>query len=275
MKATISLLFFQVGILAQYCIGPYVSIQALAGINLILPITFVLTFIFLPESPYFYLKQDRSERAERSLRNLRSGDIRTELKNIELNVQVDMKNKGTWSDLITEATNRKALWLSIGIFTIQQLCGSAAVVAYAQTIFSKTANTIQPHHQSIVLGCVQVATCTVSVLLVDRVGRKPLLLLSALGVGLMNGTVGTFFFFQDYQKANVSSVDWIPMAALIVYIVCYAIGLSTVPYVIIGEMFPTNVKLYASCIAHIYTGIAMFTVQKLFTVRIIYFLTYL
>lgn len=263
--------FFQVGILAQYCIGPYVSIQALAGINLILPITFVLTFIFLPESPYFYLKQDRSERAERSLRNLRSGDIRTELKNIDLNVQEDMKNKGTWSDLITEATNRKALWLSIGIFTIQQLCGSAAVVAYAQTIFSKTANTIEPHHQSIVLGCVQVATCTVSVLLVDRVGRKPLLLLSALGVGLMNGTVGTFFYFQDYQKANVSSVDWIPMAALIVYIVCYAIGLSTVPYVIIGEMFPTNVKLYASCIAHIYTGIAMFTVQKLFTVSMIYF----
>ncbi|XP_026319446.1 facilitated trehalose transporter Tret1-like isoform X2 [Hyposmocoma kahamanoa] len=264
--STMITLMNKVGILAQYCIGPYVSIQALAGINLILPITFVLTFIFLPESPYFYLKQDRSERAERSLRNLRSGDIRTELKNIELNVQVDMKNKGTWSDLITEATNRKALWLSIGIFTIQQLCGSAAVVAYAQTIFSKTANTIQPHHQSIVLGCVQVATCTVSVLLVDRVGRKPLLLLSALGVGLMNGTVGTFFFFQDYQKANVSSVDWIPMAALIVYIVCYAIGLSTVPYVIIGEMFPTNVKLYASCIAHIYTGIAMFTVQKLFTV---------
>lgn len=270
-RTNISFLFFQVGILAQYCIGPYVSIQALAGINLILPITFVLTFIFLPESPYFYLKQDRSERAERSLRNLRSGDIRTELKNIDLNVQEDMKNKGTWSDLITEATNRKALWLSIGIFTIQQLCGSAAVVAYAQTIFSKTANTIEPHHQSIVLGCVQVATCTVSVVLVDRVGRKPLLLLSALGVGLMNGTVGTFFFFQDYQKANVSSVDWIPMAALIVYIICYAIGLSTVPYVILGEMFPTNVKLYASCIAHIYTGIAMFTVQKLFTVRMIYF----
>lgn len=269
------MLTFQVGILAQYCIGPYVSIQALAGVNLILPITFVLTFIFLPESPYFYLKQDRSERAERSLTNLRSGDIRIEMKNIELNVQEDMKNQGTWSDLITEATNRKALWLSIGIFTIQQLCGSAAVVAYAQTIFSKTANTFQPHHQSIVLGCVQVATCTVSVLLVDRVGRKPLLILSALGVGLMNGTVGTFFFFQDYQKANVSSVDWIPMAALIVYIVCYAIGLSTVPYVIIGEMFPTNVKLYASCIAHIYTGIAMFTVQKLFTVRMFYFSTYL
>lgn len=186
-----------------------------------------------------------------------------------MNVQDDMKNKGSWSDLVTEATNKKALWLCLGIFTIQQLCGSAAVVAYAQTIFSKTANNIQPHHQSVVLGCVQVATCTVSVLLVDRVGRRPLLLLSALGVCLMNGTVGTFFFFQDYQKANISSVDWIPMAALMVYIVCYAIGLSTVPYVIIGEMFPTNVKLYASCIAHIYTGFAMFSVQKLFTVCMI------
>lgn len=257
--------------------------QTLAAINLILPITFVITFIFLPESPYYYLKFERSERAERSLRNLRSGDIRTELKNIELNVQEDMKNRGTWGDLISEATNRKAMWITLGVFTIQQLCGSAAVVAYAQVIFNCTtspvnsnvtllknvtvAAPIEPYQESIILGCVQVATCILSVILVDRVGRKPLLLLSALGVGLMNGTIGTYFYFDHVNKAAVEHLHWLPLAALLVYIVCYAIGLSTVPYVIIGEMFPTNVKLYASCVAHIYTGISMFAVQKLFQVR--------
>lgn len=254
--------------------------RVLASINLILPITFIITFIFLPESPYYYLKFERSERAERSLRNLRSGDIRTELKNIEINVQEDMKNRGTWADLLTEATNRKAMWICLGVFTIQQLCGSAAVVAYAQVIFNCTAGQssvsnatseavstpIEPYQESIILGCVQVATCVLSVILVDRVGRKPLLLLSALGVGLMNGTIGTYFFFDITQEGSVSSLGWLPLASLLVYIVCYAIGLSTVPYVIIGEMFPTNVKLYASCIAHIYTGISMFAVQKLFQV---------
>ncbi|CAK1601833.1 unnamed protein product [Parnassius mnemosyne] len=238
--STLITLMNKVGILAQYCIGPFVSMRTLAAINLILPISFVITFIFLPESPYYYLKFERSERAERSLRSLRTDDIRLELKNIEINVQEDMKNKGSWGDLIFEATNRKAMWISIGVFTIQQLCGSAAVVAYAQIIFKSTESKIDPYQESIILGCVQVATCTLSVILVDRVGRKPLLLLSALGVGLMN--------------------------AIVVYIICYAIGLSTVPYVIIGEMFPTNVKLYASCVAHIYTGISMFAVQKLFQV---------
>ncbi|CAG9796725.1 unnamed protein product [Diatraea saccharalis] len=277
--STLITLMNKVGILAQYCIGPFVTMQTLAGINLILPITFVITFLFLPESPYYYLKFERSERAERSLRNLRTGDIRTELKNIEINVQEDMKNRGTWSDLITEATNRKAMWISLGIFTIQQLCGSAAVVAYAQVIFNCTtqgtqvvnatteaAATIEPYQESIILGCVQVATCVLSVILVDRVGRKPLLLLSALGVGLMNGTIGTYFFFDITYKGSVASLGWLPLVSLLIYIVCYAIGLSTVPYVIIGEMFPTNVKLYASCIAHIYTGISMFAVQKLFQV---------
>lgn len=260
----------------------------LAGINLILPITFVLSFIFLPESPYYYLKYERSERAERSLTNLRSGDIRTELKSIELNVQEDMKNRGTWGDLVTEDTNRKAMWITLGIFTIQQLCGSAAVVAYAQTIFNYAMTpsnltlpngtivtnesvgvTLQPYQESIILGCVQVATCVLSVILVDRVGRKPLLLLSALGVGLMNATIGTYFYFDHTNPAVLTSLNWLPLASLLVYIVCYAIGLSTVPYVIIGEMFPTNVKLYASCVAHIYTGISMFAVQKLFQVRLI------
>lgn len=276
---------FQVGILAQYCIGPFVSMQTLAAINLILPVSFVITFIFLPESPYYYLKFERSERAERSLRNLRSGDIRTELKSIELNVQEDMKNRGTWGDLISEATNRKAMWITLGIFTIQQLCGSAAVVAYAQVIFNCTTSPVnttallnstvttgglEPYHESIILGCVQVATCVLSVILVDRVGRKPLLLLSALGVGLMNGTIGTYFYFDHVNKGAVAHLHWLPLAALLVYIVCYAIGLSTVPYVIIGEMFPTNVKLYASCVAHIYTGISMFAVQKLFQVRMLF-----
>lgn len=256
--------------------------RTLAAINLILPVTFVITFLFLPESPYYYLKFERSERAERSLRNLRSGDIRLELKNIELNVQEDMKNRGTWGDLVTEATNRKAMWITLGIFTIQQLCGSAAVVAYAQVIFNCTTGGIsnvtavnstapttaplEPYQESIILGSMQVATCILSVILVDRVGRKPLLLLSALGVGLMNGALGTYFFFDVTNKSIVASLHWLPLASLMVYIVCYAIGLSTVPYVIIGEMFPTNVKLYASCIAHIYTGVFMFAVQKLFQV---------
>ncbi|CAH0695096.1 unnamed protein product [Spodoptera exigua] len=282
--STLITLMNKVGILAQYCIGPFVSMQTLAAINLILPVSFVLTFIFLPESPYYYLKFERSQRAERALRCLRSGDIRTELKSIELNVQEDMKNRGTWADLVTEATNRKAMWITLGIFTIQQLCGSAAVVAYAQVIFNCTtspvgtnvtagpenatvaSSSIQPYQESIILGCVQVATCVLSVILVDRVGRKPLLLLSALGVGLMNGTIGTYFYFDHSNSASVAHLHWLPLAALLIYIVCYAIGLSTVPYVIIGEMFPTNVKLYASCIAHIYTGVSMFAVQKLFQV---------
>lgn len=242
--------------------------RTLAAINLILPISFVLSFIFLPESPYFYLKFERSERAETALRNLRSGDIRLELKNIEINVQEDMKNRGTWGDLLTEATNRKAMWISLGVFTVQQYCGSAAIVAYAEEIFKQAEGHILPYQESIILGCVQVATCVLSVILVDRVGRKPLLLLSALGVGLMNGTIGTYFYFLKSDKSAVEHLHWIPITALLVYIVCYAIGLSTVPYVIIGEMFPTNVKLYASCVAHIYTGISMFAVQKLFQVSI-------
>ncbi|XP_046968054.1 facilitated trehalose transporter Tret1-2 homolog [Vanessa cardui] len=264
--STLITLMNKVGILAQYCIGPFVSMRTLAAINMILPISFVITFIFLPESPYYYLKFERSERAERSLRKLRSGDIRLELKNIEVSVQEDMKNRGTWCDLISEATNRKALWISLGIFTIQQLCGSAAVVAYAQVIFQVTGSHIEPYQESIILGCVQVATCCLSVVLVDRLGRKPLLLLSALGVGLMNGTIGTYFYFYFSNKTNVEHLHWLPITAILIYIVCYAIGLSTVPYVIIGEMFPTNVKLYASCVAHIYTGFSMFAVQKLFQV---------
>lgn len=265
--ATLITLMNKLGILMQYCIGPFVSMKTLATINLSIPIMFVLTFAWLPESPYYYAQNGQMDKAEQSLRRLRDGDVRNELKEIEYNIQEDMRNKGSWGDLFIDPSNRKTLWIILGIFTIQQWCGSAAVVAYAQNFFSNTRSGLHAHEQSIILGCVQVITATTSFLLVDKLGRKPLLLVSSLGVALMNALIGAYFVLSNEIGPTVTDyISWLPLMAILVYIIAYAIGLSTVPYVITAEMFPANVKSLASCFAHIYTGVSMFAVQKLYQV---------
>lgn len=241
----------------------------LAWFNLVIPTVFFLTFIWLPESPYYYVKMNRNAEAKDALRRLRSSDENTlkhEMKKIEMTVSEDMKERGKWIDLIRVVGNRKALKITLVLFATQQVCGSAAVISYAQTIFKQAEGKVDASDASIILGSVQLFVAGSSFFLVDRVGRKPLLIVSSLGVCIMNTIIGAYFFFKDYKEVNMESVGLLPIFAIVIYIIAYTIGLSTVPMAVTSEMFPTNVKSYATCVLQLFVGLSTFTVTKLYQV---------
>jgi MFS family permease len=106
--------FMQVGIVAGilyvYCIGPYVSFIAFQYICLIIPIVFVVTFYFMPESPAFYISKGRKSDAIKSLKYLRGKSaegIQEELDIITASVEESMKNKGTLADIFNNSGNVK------------------------------------------------------------------------------------------------------------------------------------------------------------------------
>lgn len=241
--------------------------KALAGFNLTIPILFFMTFIWMPESPYYYVKKDDNVAGLRALKRLRvklnNGD---EMKKIKTTVAEDMKNKGKFMDLVADPSNRKALSITLVLFATQQFCGSAAVITYAQKIFTEAGGKIDASEASIILGCVQVIVAASAVFLVDRVGRRPLLIISSLGVCVMNVVIGSYFFFKDYLSYDMQTVGLLPVFGIVAYIVLYTVGLSTVPMAVTSEMFPTNVKSHATSVLQIFVGLTTFTVTKLFQV---------
>lgn len=99
-----------IGILYVYCIGPYVSFVAFQYICLIIPLLFIATFYFMPDSPHFYISKGRKADAMKALMYLRgksSEGVQDELDQIQASVEESMKNKGTLADIFNNSGNVK------------------------------------------------------------------------------------------------------------------------------------------------------------------------
>lgn len=265
--ATFITVMSKFGILTQYSIGPYVSMMGLASFNIIIPILFVLLFSVMPESPYYYFKIGNPENAEKSLRRLRGKTyFREELDTMALVVNENMKQKGRWKDLLKIRGNRRGLIILMGIYFTQQFCGSTAIISYAQQIFGAAGGGFGAKESCILFGSVQLLTATISSQLVDRLGRKPLLLISSCGVGLSNIIIGAYFYMKHAESEYIVNLRFIPIVVIPIFIFSYTIGLATVPFAITSEIFPTNIKSKATCIIQIFAALMTFAVTKLYQV---------
>ncbi|KPJ11683.1 Facilitated trehalose transporter Tret1 [Papilio machaon] len=265
--ATLITVMSKFGILSQYCIGPYVSMLGLASFNISIPILFVVTFSAMPESPYYHLKSGQHNLAEISLKKLRGrGFMREELDCMSHLVNENMKEKSRWKDLVTVGGNKKGLIILLGIYFTQQFCGSTAIIAYAQQIFGAAEGGLGAKESCILFGTVQLLTSAISSQLVDRLGRKPLLLVSSCGVGIANIIIGAYFFMKHENSEYVVNLSYIPVIVIPIFIFSYTIGLATVPFAITSEIFPTNIKSKATCVIQIFVALMTFAVTKLYQV---------
>lgn len=267
ISAQVFIHWFQFGILSQYCIGPYVTMLGLASFNIAIPILFVVTFSTMPESPYYYIKSGQKQEAESSLRKLRGKSyVREELESMSSLVSENMKEKSRWKDLFRVGGNRRGLMILMGIYFTQQFCGSTAIISYAQQIFGAAEGGMGAKESCILFGTVQLLTSAMSSQLVDRLGRKPLLLISSCGVGLSNIIIGAYFFLKSQNSDVIISLKFIPNVVIPIFIFSYTIGLATVPFAITSEIFPTNIKSKATCVIQIFAAVMTFAVTKLYQV---------
>lgn len=264
--STLLTVMAKLGILYAYSIGPYVSVRLMAWLAIIPAVVFLVTFIFLPESPYYLLGKNENENAKKSLSRLRRrNDVDEELEKMSVAVQRSKENRGTFQELFFNKGNRMSLIIIMGLSAAQQLCGSQAIIAYSETIFERVGSTLGASESTIVLGVVQLLSAAVSFSIVDIVGRRPLLLLSVIGAAICNTIVGLYFFLER-MEIDVSDIAWLPMLAIMVFIVAYTIGMATVTFAILAEIFPKNLKSVAGPAFTITGGVFSFIVAKLFQI---------
>lgn len=110
-----------------------------------------------------------------------------------------------------------------------------------------------------ILGGVQVMCAVMSASIVDRYSRRTLLLISTSGVTISTYLIGLFFCLQ-YIEMDISEITWLPAAGSILYIVTYAFGLAALPFTMMSEVFPTNVKALGSTIGMLCCNCCAFAV---------------
>lgn len=200
--------------------------------------------LFLPESPRWLASKGQHELARTVLARVRtSAEADEELRTIESH---DEGHSAGWAELV-DRRYRPALIVGIGLAIFQQITGINTIIYYAPTIFQMAG--FSSAAQSILatagVGLVNVLLTILSLRLLDRVGRRPLLLFGIAGMIVCLAALGFVFQFGSGSPW----LGWLAVISVMAYVGCFAISLGPIFWLIISEIYPLRVRGLAMGIA--------------------------
>ncbi len=195
-------------------------------------IYFVLLFS-IPESPRWLLMNNKINHSRQAFARLGINDIDVEIQSIESSLKVE--ESASAFDLFTKE-NRFPIMAAILIAAFNQLAGINAIIYYAPRIFEMTGLTENVALlQSISIGGTNLLFTLLAIFLIDKYGRRTLLMIGSVGMILFLGLLSRAFFLQSFQGYSV-------MIFLIGFIAFFAFSQGAVIWVFISEIFPIKVR---------------------------------
>ncbi|XP_059045369.1 facilitated trehalose transporter Tret1-like isoform X1 [Achroia grisella] len=250
-------------------IGHYVTYETLNYMLLVLPLCFTSACWFTPETPYYYLKEGKVDDAKKSLSKLRIYKNEKELNDavalMERDVNNEMRRSSSFKELIVGKQYRKAVIISIGLRIGMVMTGLITTRNYLGRIMQESKSTMRLDMVFIIFGAVNFLVGVMSSILVDRVGRRPLLVYSFLGTGLSLALTTGYFFCQEIlliKEQYLSPYGVIPFIGIVLSTIISGLGYNSIIFTIGAEIFPMNVKSIAMTSLSVFSGILGFSVAK-------------
>jgi len=145
----------------------------------------------------------------------------------------------------------------------QRAGGISCILAYSSLILPEPAPIINKSSYVMLFAVLLVIVNFVGATIIDKVGRRPLLIISQLGMGLITFEFVVYFYLEKIG-VNMSAFVWLPYSCFILFAMTFAIGIGFVPVVLLGEMFPVNIRSHCSAIASITLASCSFITNKIF-----------
>jgi len=210
---------------------------------------YLAALVLIPESPRYLAVRGREAEAEAVLTRLfGAGEAARKVAEIRASLAAD-HHKPKLSDLIDKTTGRirPILWAGIGLAIFQQLVGINVVFYYGATLWQAVGFTEDYALQTNILsGVLSIGACLLTIALIDRIGRKPLLLIGSAGMTVTLGTVAwafsTALHGADGGVTLPSHNGLIALVAANLYVVFFNASWGPVMWVMLGEMFPNQIR---------------------------------
>jgi sugar porter (SP) family MFS transporter len=251
------------GIMAAYIVnwalkGAADNWRWMLGLGALPGLALAIGMYFQPFSPRWLVEQGRDDEAREVLRRARGEDDEAEEELQE--IKEAASEEGGFSDLWRPQV-RPLVAIGLVLAIAQQLIGVNTVIYYAPTILKFTGlSTSSAITQALSVGITNLVFTIVAILLLDRVGRRVLLIVGTSGCILSLAMLGVFFASSGLQH----SASWVALVCLIVYIASFAVGLGPVFWLVISEIFPLSVRSPAMSVSTVGNWSSNFLVSSFF-----------
>lgn len=250
-----------IGVLLGYALASVVDYYTMPYIVIGIAMSFMALFCRFPDSPEF-LRMINSD-----------GDFIDSLKfyGSVSTIPVDLELKGTRNDkeglpnsekaVINEPhrdkitmddfkdpATKKGAFLAITLIIFADFCGSFVIINFLTQIFAVAHIELDIYLSTMIVGVIQIIGSCISTALVDRCGRRMLLMWSALGTGICLTALAVYFYLLTLkdQQALVHEFNWVPLVAVAGTILISTFGVTTLPFFILAELLPVKLRSLVS-----------------------------
>ncbi|XP_019152502.1 PREDICTED: sugar transporter ERD6-like 6 isoform X2 [Ipomoea nil] len=243
-----------IGIMLSYLLGLFVNWRLLAVIGILPCLVLIPGLFFIPESPRWLAKMGLTEDFETSLQVLRGfdADITVEVNEIKRSLAsstsrrtavrfADLKQRRYWLPLM----------IGIGLLCLQQLSGTNGVIFYSSNIF-QSAGISSSNAATCGVGAIQVIATAIATWLVDKTGRRILLIVSSTGMAVSLLLISVSFFLKGFVSEDSSVyaiLGILSVVGVMCMIVCFSLGMGPIPWLIMSEILPIKIKGLAGSVA--------------------------
>jgi sugar porter (SP) family MFS transporter len=270
---TLNQLMITIGILLSYITDYWLSNDAHTAswrwmffVGFFPAIVLLVGMFFLPETPRWLIGKNRWEEGRKVLARVEdAGLLEQTLKGLQKDIELSAGNNAGLKDVL-KPWLRPALIITIGIFFFQQFSGVNTIIYYSPIIFKMAGivSNTQSILPAIIIGAVNVLSCFLSVILLDKVGRRKLYIIGISGMIPSLAMLGMCFYFKE---ALGPSLPVFAVISIVCYIIFIAISLAPLGWLLISEVFPLNVRgvgMSIGSLAHWgFNAIIAFTFLKL------------
>lgn len=239
-------------------------------VELVPAVTFFFALLFIPESPRFLVSSGKKDKALKVLTRLMGDEADTMLQQIDASLAAD--HRPSLKDIVDKKTGvRPIVWVGIGLATFQQLVGINVVFYYGSVLWQSAGfSESDALLINVGSGALSIGACLVATFLIDRIGRKPLLMIGSIGMSITLAILAFVFAQALVQEGGDLKLEGnngpIALVAANLYVIFFNMSWGPVMWVMLGEMFPNQIRGSGLAVSGLAQWVSNFAVTMTFPI---------